>query len=585
MITVLISEGLLAKVLDKTLLYCQEEGSQTSTKAADLLLSLSLEAYTTDARVRMELSRAVHILSGGWADSTPPIGWLQEALFKFPWIWPTAKRANIIPLLLARVGSACHARPNTASVLYQGLREIMILSHLCQDYSYCCDVFNTPNHSLLTIVDNARLLQIDKIAGATRIGNVAQSIQFFCIDCVKFRTMPRPDDPQYGMLMSPNLGWKIETTWNWLLQTMLAIKSLPTENLGKPRVNHGTGLYTLHHLLMRGSCLTIQQRKNAWFILGREEIPDLYAHLICAQLHDTDRNAVVGMAAVLEGHTQAISRASRDQTADYQIICLSLSLLDMICPRGWIRDKEAAGDMPRWIHQRTGAGQWDFPNLMKFGTTIMSGQHLQSSTMDDWSSKATASWAPINSNVDTLLRILLQNHPLGSLSEFRKNSMISLQQRSPHGTTLTPHFFNQGDIKSGRKSRKISHLIHRATDLQLPGTPKRSEYAYPCQDPKSHPERTGTSRRPTSLNELERSTSFVLTIYTIPYPQGHAGLRREGNPSATTPFLFDKDDASPVYCLMHQIVMIAIGTIPPRPQQSTSSMPPTQRRFTRHPPA
>jgi len=130
--------------------------------------------------------------------------------------------------------------------------------------------------------------------------------------------------------------------------------------------------------------------------------------------------------------------------------------------------------------------------------------------------------------------------------------VISLQQRSPHGATLTPHFFNQGDTKSGRKSKKISHLIHRATDLQLPGTSKRSEYAYPCQDPKSHPERTGTSRRPTSLNELERSTSFVLTIYTIPYPQGHSGLQREGNSSATTPFLLDKDDASPVYCLMHQ---------------------------------
>jgi len=151
--------------------------------------------------------------------------------------------------------------------------------------------------------------------------------------------------------MSPDLGWKIETTWNWLLQTMLALKSLPTEHrLGKPRVNHGTGLHTLHHLLMRGSYLTIQQRKNAWFILGREEIPDLYAHLICAQLHDTDRNAVVGMADVLEGHKQAISRVTRHQTADYQIICLSLSLLDMICPRGWIRDKEATDDMLRWIH-------------------------------------------------------------------------------------------------------------------------------------------------------------------------------------------------------------------------------------------
>jgi len=217
-----------------------------------------------------------------------------------------------------------------------------------------------------------------------------------------------------------------------------------------------------------------------------------------------------------------------------------------------MRDKEATGDMPRWIHQQTGAGQWDFPNLMKFETTIMSGQPLHPSTMDDWSSKATASWAPINCNVDTLLRILLQNHPLGSLSEFRKNSMISLQQRSPHGTTLAPHFFNQGDTKGERKSRKISHLIHRATDLQIPGTPERSEHSYPCQDPKSHPVRTGTSQRPILLNELECSTFCVLTIYTIPYPQGHAGLQRGGSPSASTPFLFDKEDASTVYSLMHQ---------------------------------
>jgi len=116
--------------------------------------------------------------------------------------------------------------------------------------------------------------------------------------------------------MSPDLGWKIETTWNWLLQTMLALKSLPTEHRpGKPRVNYGTGLHTLHHLLMLGSHLTTWQKKNAWFILGREEIPDLYA-----QLHDTDRNAAVGMAAVLEGHTQAISRVSRDQATEDQVI-------------------------------------------------------------------------------------------------------------------------------------------------------------------------------------------------------------------------------------------------------------------------
>jgi len=54
------------------------------------------------------------------------------------------------------------------------------------------------------------------------------------------------------------------------------------------------------------------------------------------------------------------------------------------------------------------------------------------------------------------------------------------------------------------------------------------------------------------LTELESSTSFTLTVYTIPYPQGHAGLQGQGNPTASTPFLFHKDDASPVYYLMHQ---------------------------------
>jgi hypothetical protein len=190
MITLLISEGLLAKVLEKTLLYCQEEGSQTSTKAADLLLSLSQEAHTTDAGVRMELSRAVHILSGGWAEQIQDllIGWLQEALFKFPWVWPTVKKASIIPLLLARVGSACHERQNKVLVLNHGLRAIEILCHLCQDYSYCRDVFNTHTHSLLTTIDNARLLQIDRTTEANHIGTMAQSIQFFGIDCVKFMT-------------------------------------------------------------------------------------------------------------------------------------------------------------------------------------------------------------------------------------------------------------------------------------------------------------------------------------------------------------------------------------------------------------
>ena len=51
---------------------------------------------------------------------------------------------------------------------------------------------------------------------------------------------------------------------------------------------------------------------------------------------------------------------------------------------------------------------------------------------------------------------------------------------------------------------------------------------------------------------MARSTSFVLTICTIPYPQGHSGLLNYENPLASAPFLLDKEDASPVYSLMHQ---------------------------------
>jgi len=133
-------------------------------------------------------------------------------------------------------------------------------------------------------------------------------------------------------------------------------------------------------------------------------------------------------------------RSAETRQQKTKFIYLSLTLLDMMCPRGWKRDKEATDDMPRWIHELTGAGQWDFPNLMKFEINNVSGQPLQFSTMDDWSAKAKVNWAPINCNMETLLHILLQHHPLGSLSEFRNNSLIALQQRSPHGTSLNPHF-------------------------------------------------------------------------------------------------------------------------------------------------
>jgi len=330
------------------------------------------------------------------------------------------------------------------------------------------------------------------------IRRLSQDIQFSAIECIKLITTPRPeDDSPHGALMSLKPGWNIETTWNLLLQTMLALKLLPDEYTpGRPRVRYSTGFHTLHHLMTIESHITTQQKKDAWFILGREEIPYPYANLICDQIHDTDRNAAVGMAAVLEGHTQAVSRIRRDHTANDETIYLSLFLLDMMCPRGWKRDREATDDMPRWIHELSGPGQWDFPNVMKFEITTMSGQPLQPSTIDEWGNRVTASWAPINFNIKTLLHILLQQHPLGSLTEFRKNSMIALQQHFPQGTTLTPHFFNHGETECERKSRKISHLIHRATGLQIPGTPLRSRHSYPCQDNNSHPARTGTSQRP-----------------------------------------------------------------------------------------
>jgi len=233
---------------------------------------------------------------------------------------------------------------------------------------------------------------------------------------------------------------------------MLVLKLLPDEDiLGRQGGRYSTGLHTLHHLILIESNLTTQQKEDAWLLLGRDEIPDLHAHLICAQLYDTDRSASLVMAAVLEGHTQAVYRISRDDTVNDDTIYLSLSLLDIMCPRGWIRDREATEDMPRSIHELTGAGQWDFPNLLKLEVTTMQGQPLQPSEMDDWSSMAIKSWAPINCTMESLLHILLQQHPLGSLTEFRNNSMVALQQHSPQGTTLTPHFFNHGDTEGEKK--------------------------------------------------------------------------------------------------------------------------------------
>jgi len=391
----------------------------------------------------------------------------------------------------------------------------------------CNDVLDTGTHHLLQTADKARLMQMSRPDRDDPVGSRALDIQLAVIECVKRMIVPRPQvDPQPGINRTPSSCWTVEITWNWTLQTMLALKSITTQQCPyRTNINYATGLQTLHHLLTIEFHLTTQQRENAWLLLGREEIPDLYAHLVCSQLQESDGNAVIGIATVLEGHTQAVSQISRQSTATVEIIHRSLALLDIMCPQGWTRDKEATGEMPRWIYEQTGAGQWDFPNLMKFESNILSGQPLHPSTMDDWSASSRTIWVPSNCNISTLLHILLQHHPLGSLAEFRENSLIALQQRSPQGIPLGFHFFNHGDTLADRKSRRISHLIHRATGLQIPGSPLPI-YPYPT----SHPARTCTSRRPEGLIELIRSTSFVLTIYTVPYPQGHSGLQIYGNP-------------------------------------------------------
>jgi len=130
----------------------------------------------------------------------------------------------------------------------------------------------------------------------------------------------------------------------------VALKLLPDGDiLGRTgqRNRHSTGLHIFHNLILIESNLSTQQKEAAWLLLGRDEIPDLYAHLICAQLYDKDRSASLVMTAVLEGHTQAVSQISRDDTSTDEDIYLSLSLLDIMCPRGWKRDREATGDMPR----------------------------------------------------------------------------------------------------------------------------------------------------------------------------------------------------------------------------------------------
>jgi len=236
MIALLISEGLLSQMLVKTRLYSQGKGFQFNTDAAALLLTLNLSANTTDLRIRMELSRAIHTLSveGDVRILDLLTGWLEDALLRFPWIWPTVRKARTIPLLMTRMDFTCHKSQNNLSDMTSGLLAADVLCLLCQDFSYCNDVLDIGTHLLLQTADKARLMQMSRPDKDDPIGSLALDIHLAVIECVKLMTVPRPQaDPPHGIIRTPSLGWKVETTWNWTLRTMLALKSLTTQYPGK----------------------------------------------------------------------------------------------------------------------------------------------------------------------------------------------------------------------------------------------------------------------------------------------------------------------------------------------------------------
>jgi len=176
MITKLVSEGLLSTVSEKTLLYNQEGGLNKNASTTDLLLPLSLKAHTKDMRVREEISRAVHILSGGGTGQIHDllIKWLQEATHTFMWLWPTFRRAKVNPLLTARVESTCNRLQDKTSDLARAADEMRILQRLSQEYSYGNDIISTWPHNLLTISDNARLMQTVRPDGGNQIQRLSQ---------------------------------------------------------------------------------------------------------------------------------------------------------------------------------------------------------------------------------------------------------------------------------------------------------------------------------------------------------------------------------------------------------------------------
>ena len=278
MINLLISEGMLSHVLIKTRQYIQKQESLPYTDAAGLLLQLSMRANTAEVKIRMELNQAIHILSAEEEVQILDllIGWLDDALLAFPWLWPTVRNAKTTLLLICRMDSTCH-QASELSDMRSGLRAAEVLRLLCQDFSFCNDIMDIGTHCLLQTADKARQMQLSRSDNYDLVRSRALDIQITVLECVQRMVAPRPQadsQPECNQFLSR--GWTVETTWNWTLQTMLALKSITVQQRPhRTNINYVTGLQTLHHLLTIESHPTLQQRENSWLLLGREEIPDL----------------------------------------------------------------------------------------------------------------------------------------------------------------------------------------------------------------------------------------------------------------------------------------------------------------------
>jgi len=109
----------------------------------------------------MELNQAIHTLSveGDVPTLDLLIGWLEDALPGFHWIWPTVRNAKTIPLLINRLDSSCHQTLKLSDI-NRGLRAVEVLCLLCQDFSFCKDILDTGTHRLLQTADKARKMQM-----------------------------------------------------------------------------------------------------------------------------------------------------------------------------------------------------------------------------------------------------------------------------------------------------------------------------------------------------------------------------------------------------------------------------------------